>query len=92
MHNNIVKSEIIRVKKAFNLILLNHISQATYKIRNGERHLSELTEQKSGKKPGYFIRATTCNPFEREKKPFTISQTLSLLPPAHHGEVEVGSV
>ena len=62
MHNNIVKSEIIRFNKAFYLILLNHISQTTYKIRNGEKHLSELTGQKSEKR--IFIRTTTCNPFE----------------------------
>jgi len=83
MYKNIVKSEIIRFKKAFNLILLNQISQTTYKIRNDERHLSELTEQKSEKKkPGCFIRATTCNPFERkltnpferEKKPLPLAR------------------
>jgi hypothetical protein len=50
------KREIIRFKKAFNLILLNQISQTTYKIRNDERHLSELTEQKREKKPRMFYK------------------------------------
>jgi len=56
--------------------------------------LSELTGQKSKKKSD--IRATTCNPFDRKfNNPFErekntpVSQILSPLLPAHHGEVEI---
>jgi hypothetical protein len=47
--------------------------------------MSELTGQKSEKKPDihmrmYTVRATTCNPFEREKT-YSVSQTIKSVSP-----------